>query len=226
VRPDIGVDRSGSDGVHGDAGGAQLPGQGASEADHCGLGRGVGGLAEDTAALLRRDGRHVDDPAIARFDHVFAERLRDQVRAGGVDSEDPVPEFKGGFQEGDRGGDPRDVEDRPDGRQLGLDDRVTGLRHGGFVGDVDRAAEGRHTVGFGELRGELLGGRTVEVEPDHRPAVAGESVGAAASDPSCGANAGDDDSTQAVQVVRGLCGSEKVKGSGAMRSSHFLADVG
>ncbi len=52
---DVGVDRARGDGVDGDAGVGDFAGQGLGETEDGGLGRGVGHLAEDTAAAL---GRH------------------------------------------------------------------------------------------------------------------------------------------------------------------------
>ena len=161
--------------------------------DDGGLGRGVRGLAEHPAALLRGHRGHVHDPAVAAVDHVRQERLGDQVGAGGVDREDLVPQLQGGFQERHRGGDPGDVQHRPDGGQVGGVHGVPGGEHRVLVGDVDGAAEGGHPVLLGQFGGQLLRGVPVQVQAGDGPAVPGEPVGGGPADAALGADSGDDD---------------------------------
>ena len=131
--------------------------------------------------------------AVAALDHLRQERLGDQVGAGRVDREHLVPQLQGGVQERHRGGDAGDVQHRTDGRQAGGGHRVPGGQHGVLVGDVDAAAERRDPVPLGQLGGQLLGGRRVQVEAGDGPAVGGEPVGGGAADTALGADPGDDD---------------------------------
>ena len=88
------VGQSRHDRVHVDAVRRVFPGRAAGEGGHAGLGGRVGDAAQIAAAMLRGDGRHVDDAAVVLRAHAFDGLFDGQEVGGQVDREDPVPAFQ------------------------------------------------------------------------------------------------------------------------------------
>mmetsp|Transcript_28306 Transcript_28306/g.74902 ORF Transcript_28306/g.74902 Transcript_28306/m.74902 type:complete len:398 (+) Transcript_28306:39-1232(+) len=151
-------DEAGGQGVHGDAAAADLPGEGAGEAVHAGLGRGVVGLARVAHGADHR--RDADDAAPPVLGHGLEDGLGHAEDGVEVGVDDIVP--LGVLHAHHKGvlGDAGVVDENVDLAVLSLDD----LQHGGDLGtvdDVELHARARLLVAeaSGDGRGAGVGGR-------------------------------------------------------------------
>ncbi len=87
-----------------------------------------------------------------------------------VDAQDAVPLPVGQVEVLVRGGDSREVHERRDRRQCGLDGVERGA-DGALVGDVRPRTDGLDTVLLAELGGDLLARGLVEVDDADVPAL-------------------------------------------------------
>src|SRR5664280_133690 len=207
----LGVDRPGSQDVDGDAEGTQFSRTTTAHADDRCLGCRIDALGERPAAIECRDRGGVDDAADAPGNHPLGGCLEHEVGARDVDRHDPLELLELDFVQRYRAGNPGEVDQGHDRRQL-LVDSCEGGGHGVLGRDV--CGDGKDVL-VPRVHEVLLDlGETLRVVVDQGdvPAALCEGAGDGSADTGSAARAGDD--------CRLLCGD----GIGVHECS--LLDVG